>query len=112
MSYRTSKNIISGLTRQKTEDGQGLLLATKTVVLPILLPRTKTHERPDDIGGCEPADERRLFEQIAAWEKNQLSQLETLNLFQELVACGLAWKSTGAVRRTASRFIREGRIKP
>ena len=89
-----------------------MLLATKSAVSPVRLPKTKTLARPDNVGGCEPVYERRLSERIVAWEKNQLSQLETLNLFQELVACGLAWKSTGAVRRTASRFIREGRIKP
>jgi len=36
---------------------------------------------------------------------------ETLALFQELVDTGLAWKATGAVRRTAARLILDGRIQ-
>ncbi len=112
VAHRIGRDILGGLANQKAEGGRKLLLATKRVGASILLPKSETHKRPDDGGGFEPVFERRLFERIVAWERNQLSQFETLKLFQELVACGLAWKSTGAVSRTASRFIQEGRIKP
>lgn len=58
----------------------------------------------------EPKYSTALFQRIIAWEHDQLSHSETLQLFQELVVCGLAWNSTGAVRRTAALLIQDGRI--
>ena len=46
-----------------------------------------------------------------ASEQSQLSESETVTLFEDLVTSGLAWNSTGAVSRTASMLIRDGRIK-
>ena len=56
------------------------------------------------------ADEKDLFFKLIAWENGELSQAETLAFFQDLVTAGLAWKSTGAVQRTAAGMIREGLI--
>lgn len=51
-----------------------------------------------------------LLNKQIAWENDQLSDAETLAFFQELVDTGLAWKSTGPVRRTAALLIRDGQI--
>ena len=74
-------------------------------------PNTNPLQHTSYAGKGEPAYGGDLFKRIIDWEQNQLSETETLRLFQELVDCGLAWKSTGAVRRTASLLIQEGRIK-
>jgi len=51
-----------------------------------------------------------LLDRQISWEKGLLSDTETLAFFQELVDTGIAWKSTGPVRRTAALLIREGQI--
>jgi len=56
------------------------------------------------------ADGKELFDKLLLWEQNRLSDAETLAFFQELVNTGLAWRSTGAVRRMASMLIRDGQI--
>lgn len=50
-------------------------------------------------------------EQLINWERGKLSPSETLAFFQELVDSGMAWKSTGAVQRTAAMLLRDGRIQ-
>lgn len=75
--------------------------------------------RPDDIARqpnhpdvlCRLADEQDLPRRILDWEHGELSEESTLDLFQELVSTGVAWKCHGAVRRTAALLISEGRIR-
>ena len=52
-----------------------------------------------------------LLLKIIDWENGDLSEAETLWLFQELVNTGLAWESRAAVRQTASLMLFDGRIK-
>jgi len=59
-------------------------------------------------GSAEKAD---IHRRQQLWQQGCLSMQETLALFQELVDTGLAWKATGAVRRTAARLILDGRIQ-
>jgi hypothetical protein len=59
-----------------------------------------------------PADDRDFLDRIVAWEQGSLSVADTLALFQELVSSGLAWSSSGAVKRTAALMIHDGRIHP
>jgi hypothetical protein len=58
----------------------------------------------------DAADGKELFEKLLLGEQNQLSHDETLPFFQKLANAGLAWRSIGAVRRTASMLIRDGQI--
>ena len=74
-------------------------------------PLSKTPKQGSHAEIGEQGYPTQLFGKIVAWEQNQLPESETLALFQELVDSGLAWKSTGAVSRTASMLIRDGRIK-
>jgi hypothetical protein len=53
-----------------------------------------------------------FFDQLLNWEQGLLGEPETMALFQKLVSSGLAWKSNGAVRRTAAVLVRQGRIQP
>jgi hypothetical protein len=57
------------------------------------------------------ADIVSLYEQLLNWEQGALSSSDTLAFFRELVDSGLAWRSTGAVRRTAARLLRDGLIQ-
>lgn len=57
------------------------------------------------------ADDGFLDEQLVNWERGTLSSSETLAFFQELADSGLAWRSTGSVRRTAAMLLRDGRIQ-
>lgn len=65
--------------------------------------RSQTHE--------VIVDNKVLLEKLVLWERSELDEPETLALFQVLVSSGLAWKATGAVRRTAAQLLREGRIQ-
>jgi hypothetical protein len=57
------------------------------------------------------AEHKQLYDRLISWEQGQLSETETLAFFQELVNSGLAWKSTGSVRRTAALLLHDGRIR-
>ena len=49
-------------------------------------------------------------ERIWAFEAGELDEDETVELFQELVDTGLAWKLQGMYGRTAARLIQEGLV--
>ena len=48
--------------------------------------------------------------QIIAYEQGDLNEDETVELFQNLVDSGLAWKLQGAYGRQAARLIKAGLI--
>jgi hypothetical protein len=75
--------------------------------------RARTCEQPSSVidTGLTESKDLELFDKLLLWEQGQLSEPDTLAFFQELVTSGLAWKSTGAVRRTAALLIRGGRIQ-
>lgn len=47
---------------------------------------------------------------IMAFESGELDQEATLELFQELVNSGLAWKLQGSYGRTAAALIKAGLV--
>jgi len=53
-----------------------------------------------------------LTEQIIKHELNQLTEQETIQLFQHLINTGLAWQLQGAYGRTAIAMIESGIISP
>jgi hypothetical protein len=50
----------------------------------------------------------RLTDQIIAYENDDLSMEETVNLFQELINSGLAWSLQGHYGRIAESLIQSG----
>jgi hypothetical protein len=48
---------------------------------------------------------------IMAFEADELPPDETIQLFQELVDTGLAWKLQGFYGRTAAALIEEGLVR-
>jgi hypothetical protein len=72
---------------------------------PATLDQTATAEQ------VSAAEHKLLYERLIFWEQGQLSETETLAFFQDVVNSGLAWRSTGSVRRTAALLLREGRIR-
>lgn len=53
-----------------------------------------------------------LIDQIMAYEQDNLSEEDTLALFQELVDTGDAWKLQGHYGRTAQALLDAGLITP
>lgn len=47
-------------------------------------------------------------QKIIDYEAGKLSEAETINLFQDLIDTGLAWKLQGHYGRTAERYIFAG----
>lgn len=47
---------------------------------------------------------------LVAWESGELSDDETIELFQELVSSGLAWQLQGTYGRTAAAMLEAGLI--
>ena len=45
---------------------------------------------------------------IVQYEKGELTEDETITLFQELIDSGLAWKLQGSYGRTARDLIEQG----
>lgn len=53
-----------------------------------------------------------MVDRIIDYETGQLDEVETIELFQELVDTGLAWQLQGHYGRTASRLMDAGVVKP
>lgn len=51
-----------------------------------------------------------LTSQIIAYEQGELSNEDTVKLFQHLVSTGLAWQLQGHYGRTAEYFIKAGLV--
>lgn len=49
-----------------------------------------------------------LTDRIVAYEQDGLSDVETIDLFQQLIDTGLAWKLQGCYGRTARDLIDAG----
>ena len=53
-----------------------------------------------------------LTSQIIAYEQGDLSDDDTIALFQRLIDSGLAWQLQGSYGRMAARFIEGGLCRP
>lgn len=51
-------------------------------------------------------------DKLIAYENGELSEDETIDLFQELVTSGLAWSLQGHYGRTAAALIDAGLVLP
>lgn len=57
-------------------------------------------------------DDNDILNRIVAYELNELTEGEIIDLFQEMVDTGLAWSLQGSYGRTANALIDEGVISP
>lgn len=51
-----------------------------------------------------------LFAEIVCYEEGTLSETHTIDLFQRLVDCGMAWTLQGHYGRTARALIEAGLV--
>jgi hypothetical protein len=54
---------------------------------------------------------KELTQQLIEYEQGEMSESDTINLFQQLVDCGLAWNLQGHYGRRAYAMLQEGYIK-
>jgi hypothetical protein len=52
-----------------------------------------------------------LVDKIIDYENGNLTHIEVLSLFQELVNTGVAWELQGSYRRTAMDLLKSGLIR-
>lgn len=52
------------------------------------------------------------LDRMIAWEQGDLSDEETIELFQSLVDSGMAWQLQGMYGRFAAHLIDEGYVTP
>tara|TARA_B110000211_G_C13767700_1_gene416106 strand:+ start:216 stop:404 length:189 start_codon:yes stop_codon:yes gene_type:complete len=55
---------------------------------------------------------KELSERIVSYEKGDLDQQQTIQLFQELLNSGLVWKLQGHYGRLAYQLVEAGLISP
>jgi hypothetical protein len=48
------------------------------------------------------------LDRMVAWEEGQLDEADTVELFQELIDSGLAWRLQGSYGRMANALIAQG----
>lgn len=56
------------------------------------------------------SDDKQL-DRMIAWENGELDFEETVDLFQGLIDCGLAWTLQGCYGRTAAALIEAGHCR-
>jgi hypothetical protein len=58
----------------------------------------------------EPKKGWDVLDRIVAWESGELSEEDTIELFQHLVDTGMAWRLQGCYGRTAQALIEAGLV--
>jgi len=53
-----------------------------------------------------------IYSKVIAYEQDELNELETIELFQELIDNGMAWRLQGHYGRMAMALIESGDCTP
>jgi len=51
-----------------------------------------------------------MYTNIMAWENGEMSEVDEIKFFSELIATGMAWQLQGCYGRTAASFIQNNVI--